>query len=63
MGEKYRACRERGVKTAGSEHKETVMHSLKILTVEVREFTIFYICSFLSASLTHYLPAAAQVLL
>lgn len=41
MGEKYLVCRERGVKTAGSQHKETVMHSLKILTVEVWEFVIF----------------------
>lgn len=59
MGEKYRACRERGVKTAGGQHKEMVMHSLKISTVEIWEFAIFYICSFLSASL----HATAQVLL
>lgn len=51
MGEKYRACRERGVKTAGGLHKGTVMHSLKILTVEIWGFAIFYIYFFLSASL------------
>lgn len=52
MGEKYRACRERRVKTAGGQYKETVTHSLKILTAEVWEFAVFYICSFPSICLT-----------
>lgn len=55
-------CRERALKTAGSQHKEMVMHSLKILTVKVWEFPIFSFCSFTPASLhahAHCCPSPA----
>lgn len=51
MGEKYWACRERGVETAGSQHEETVMHLLKLLIAGIWEFAVFYTFCFLSASL------------
>lgn len=55
-------CRERALKTAGSQHEEMVMHSLKILTVKVGEFPIFSFCSFPPASLhahAHCCPSPA----
>lgn len=55
-------CRERALKTAGSQHEEMVVHSLKILTVKVGEFPIFSFCSFTPASLhahAHCCPSPA----
>lgn len=64
MGEKYWACRERGVETAGSQHEETVMHLLKLLIAGIWEFAAFYTFCFLSASLpvlAHCCPSTAVI--
>lgn len=44
-----KACRERAVKVPGSQHKEMVMNSQKILTLKVPKFAGFSICSVPSA--------------
>lgn len=64
MGEKYWACRERGVETAGSQHEETVMHLLKLLIAGIWEFAVFFTFSFLSASLrvlAHCCPSTTVI--